>query len=62
MEGKMFYLGTRLTNGRVGQRGIEVHISGDFPDSGRVVDLMRCFCEYIRVARLSGGYMEVYNA
>ena len=62
MEGKMFYLGTRLTNGRVGQRGIEVHLSGDFPDSGRVVDLMRCFCEYIRVARLSGGYMEVYNA
>jgi len=62
MEGKMFYLGTRLTNGRVGQRGIEVHISGDFPDSGRVVDLMRCFCEYIRVARLNGGYMEVYNA
>lgn len=62
MEGKLFYLGTRLTNGRVGQRGIEVHLSGDFPDSGRVVDLMRCFCEYIRVARLTGGYMEVYNA
>ena len=62
MSGHMFYLATRLTNGRVGQRGIEVHLSGDFPDSGRVLDLMRCFCEYIRVGRLSNGYMEVYNA
>lgn len=62
MSGHMFYLATRLTNGRVGQRGIEVHLSGDFPDSGRVLDLMRCFCEYIRVGRLSNGYMEIYNA
>jgi len=62
MSGHLFYLGTRLTNGRVGQRGIEVHISGDFPDSGRVLDLMRCYCEYIRVGRLSNGYFEVYNA
>jgi len=62
MEGHMFYLGTRLTNGRVGQRGIELHISGSFPSSGRVIDLLRCYCEYIRVARLSNGYFEVYNA
>ncbi len=62
LEGKFFYLGTRLTNGRVGQRGIEVHLSGDFPTSGVVVDLMRSYCEYVRVARLSGGMFELYNA
>ena len=62
MEGHMFNLSTRLTNGRVGQRGVELHITHDSPPSGRVVDLLRCFCEYVRVARLSGGYMEVYNA
>ena len=62
MSGHMFYLATRLTNGRVGQRGIEVHVSGDFPDSGRVLNLMRCFCEYIRVGRLSNGFFEIYNA
>ena len=62
MEGHMFNLSTRLTNGRVGQRGIELHITNDAPSSGRVVDLLRCFCEYIRVARLSNGYFEVYNA
>ena len=62
MEGHMFYLGTRLTNGRVGQRGIELHITHAAPIGGRVVDLLRCYCEYIRVARLSDGYFEVYNA
>ena len=62
MEGHMFNLSTRLTNGRVGQRGVELHITHESPPSGRVVDLLRCFCEYVRVARLSGGYMEVYNA
>lgn len=62
MEGHMFYLGTRLTNGRVGQRGIELHITNDAPSAGRVVDLLRCYCEYIRVARLSDGFFEVYNA
>ncbi len=62
LEGKFFYLGTRLTNGRVGQRGIELHLSGTFPSSGVVVDLMRSYCEYVRVARLSGGMFEVYNA
>lgn len=62
LEGKFFHLGTRLTNGRVGQRGIEVHLSGDFPSSGVVPTLMRSYCEYVRVARLSGGMFEVYNA
>ena len=62
LEGQMFYMGTRLTNGRVGQRGIELHLTGDFPSAGRVINLLRCYCEYIRVARLVDGYFEVYNA
>ncbi len=62
LAGQLFSLGTRLTNGRVGQRGIELHLSGDFPAAGRLIDLLRCYCEYIRVARLSDGYFEVYNA
>jgi len=62
LDGQMFYLSTKLTNGRVGQRGIEVHVSGDFPSSGRVPDLLRCYAEYVRVARLSDGMMELYNA
>jgi hypothetical protein len=59
LEGQFFYLGTRLTNGRVGQRGIELHLTGDF---GPVIDLVRVYCEYMRVARLSGGYLEIFNA
>ena len=62
LQGHMFYLGTRLTNGRVGQRGIDIYITGDFASSGTVIDLMRTYCEYVRVARLSGGMFEVYNA
>lgn len=59
LAGEFFYLGTKLTNGRVGQRGLELHLSGGFPAS---VDLMRNFCEYLRVARLTNGMFEVFNA
>ncbi len=59
LQGKFFYMGTRLTNGRVGQRGIELHLTSGVPAD---TDLLRCYCEYIRVARLVGGMMEVYNA
>jgi len=62
LEGQQFYLGTKLTNGRVGQRGVELHISGDWADSGRTPTLLRVFCEYLRVARLVDGMMEIYNA
>jgi len=58
MNGASFFLGTKLTNGRVGQRGIEVHLTSTV--SG--VDLFRSYCEYMRVARLSGGYLDVFNA
>ena len=59
LEGVFFYLGTKLTGGRVGQRGLELHLSGGFPASA---DTMRNFCEYLRVARLSDGMFEVFNA
>ena len=59
LQGHFFYMGTRLTNGRVGQRGIELHLTSGVPAN---VDLLRCYCEYVRVARLVGGNMEVYNA
>ena len=59
LEGTFFYLATRLTGGRVGMRGIELHISGGFPAGATV---MRNFAEYLRVARLSNGYFEVFNA
>ena len=62
LQGHLFYLGSRLTNGRVGQRGIELHLTGEFATSGRQVNLMRNYCEYLRVARLVDGIFEVYNA
>tara|TARA_R100001086_G_scaffold224207_1_gene142127 strand:- start:168 stop:1583 length:1416 start_codon:yes stop_codon:yes gene_type:complete len=62
LDGHFFYLGSRLSNGRVGQRGIELHLSGSWKTSGRQVNLMRSYCEYLRVARLVDGMFEVYNA
>ena len=62
LDGHFFNLSTKLTNGRVGQRGLELHVSGTFPSVGRVPDLLRCYCEYVRVARLVDGMFEVYNA
>ena len=59
LNGTFFNLGTKLTNGRVGQRGLEIHLSGAFPAS---VDTMKNFCEYLRVARLSNGMIDVFNA
>ena len=58
LEGTFFFLGTKLTNGRVGQRGIEVHLTATVSN----VDLFRSYCEYMRVARLSNGYLDVFNA
>lgn len=57
---RFFYMGTRLTNGRVGQRGIELHLTSDTGDAS--LDLVRVYCEYLRTARLRGGIFEVYNS
>ncbi len=53
-----FNLSTRLTSGRVGSRGLELHISGGFDTN---IDLIRCYAEYTRTARLRDGFVEVYN-
>lgn len=66
LSGQLFFLGTRLTNGRVGQRGIELHLQ-----MGDAVNAMpaaasgytcRSFCEYMRLARLESGMFSVFNA
>ena len=63
LAGRFFYLGSRLTNGRVGQRGVELHLTMDGADSGsKIPNLLRCYCEYLRVARLVDGMVEIYNA
>jgi hypothetical protein len=62
LAGHLFYLSSRLSNGRVGQRGVELHLSGSWADSGRQVNKIRCYCEYMRVARLVDGMVEIYNA
>lgn len=62
LEGQLFYVGTRLTNGRVGQRGIELHLGGTWAGSGRTPNVLRNYCEYLRVARLVDGHLEIYNA
>jgi hypothetical protein len=41
---------------------VELHLSGDWADSGRTPTLLRVYCEYLRVARLVDGMMEIYNA
>ena len=59
LEGNFFYQSTRLTGGRVGSRGIEVHVkANDLKDN---VNVMRSFCEYLRIARLQDGFLEVFN-
>ena len=59
LRGKFFLLATKLTGGRVGQRGIELHVEGDDMKAG--LTTTRSFCEYMRVAQLSDGMFTVYN-
>jgi len=60
LEGRFFYISIRLSGGRVGQRGIEVHVKAS---SGlrTTPDVMRSYCEYVRSARLEGGMVSVFN-
>lgn len=61
LEGALFYMGTKLSGGRVGQRGIEFHFTGTLPTLGGGY-VLRNFCEYLRVARLTNGMFSVFNA
>lgn len=60
-SGESFVLGTRLTNGRVGQRGIELHYSGQGYSAGIGAYVVRSYCEYMRMARLENGGFTIMN-
>jgi len=59
LAGGFFYNSTRLTGGRVGHRGIELHITGQMPAKAKI---LKSYCEYLRVARLRNGNFEIFNA
>ena len=62
LSNHFFYLGTRLTGGRVGSKGIEIHLTGTDFDTGAGPTSLRTYCEYLRIARLRDGNFEIYNA
>jgi len=63
LSGTLFMLGSRLTTGRVGTRGIELHLTAEKMDViGGQGYVVRSFCEYARMARLEDGFMNIYNA
>ncbi len=59
LEGCFFFNATRLTGGRVGTRGIEIHVKFDAIHAA--VTTMRNFCEYLRVANLENGEFTIFN-
>ena len=59
LQGSFFFNATRLTGGRVGVRGIEIHVK--FDSIHTEVDTMRNFCEYLRVANLENGEFTIFN-
>ena len=61
IQGEFFYLSTRLSGGRIGQRGIELHIKASDGLEHSDVSVMRNYCEYMRSARLEGGVISVFN-
>ena len=59
LAGEFFFVSTRLSAGRVGERGIELHLT---LDSQAGVTTMRTWSEYMRVAVLEDGIFTIYNA
>jgi hypothetical protein len=64
LAGAQWMLATRLTTGRVGVKGIELHLTQDGMNAlaGGRNYVMRSYCEYARLARLEDGFLAVYNA
>jgi hypothetical protein len=60
VAGNQYYLATRLTNGRVGVRGIELHYKAAAMTAGDYT--LRTFIEYNRLASLEGGLFTIMNA
>ena len=70
ISGHQWYIATRLTNGRVGVRGIELHYKAEdmtdisvlpAPLAGSTYTI-RSYVEYARLAVLEGGLFSVMNA
>lgn len=59
LRGRFFFNSTKLTGGRVGTRGIELHVKSDLHRTS--VSTLRNFCEYMRSASLEGGRVDVFN-
>lgn len=62
LGGHFFILGTRLTNGRVANDGVELHLGATLPGADGDEYVVRSYLEYIRRARLEGGEMQILNA
>tara|TARA_R100000808_G_scaffold12729_1_gene31522 strand:- start:747 stop:2204 length:1458 start_codon:yes stop_codon:yes gene_type:complete len=66
LAGNQWMMATRLTTGRVGVKGIELHLTQEGMNvlAGGANDTytLRTYCEYARLARLEDGFLAVYNA
>ena len=64
LAGAQWMLATRLTTGRVGVKGIELHLTQEGMNvlAGGRNYVVRSYCEYARLARLEDGFLAVYNA
>ncbi len=62
LHGNLFYLATRLTSGRVGVRGIELHYTAANMTNLAGGYTIRNYMEYARLAVLEGGLFSVFNA
>ena len=64
LAGNQWMLASRLTTGRVGVRGIELHLTQEGMNAlaGGRDYVLRSYCEYARLARLEDGFLAVYNA
>jgi hypothetical protein len=61
LAGRFFYSSIRLSSGRVGQRGLEIHFKAPSGMRDSNVDVLRNYCEYLRSARLENGMISVFN-
>ncbi len=61
LVGRFFYSSVRLTGGRVGNRGIELHVKSSDGMRDSDVNILRNYCEYLRSARLENGMVSVFN-
>lgn len=59
LSGRFNVYATRLTAGRIGQQGIELHLK--VQGMAATTHNIRSYCEYLRVARLVDGDFQIFN-